>query len=436
MSKLQIGVAKHCISPPLGTILFGYPKRRPALSIGDDLTVVAAALTYGDTKAILISADICVVAEQTALEFRQQISEKTGVPVEAITFCTTHTHSGPETNMQTSGWGSANMEYLNGILRPHTIQAAVDAMSALRPALMGVASTECTMAANRRAISPDGTVDLGQNPWGLVDKELTVVSFKDAQTDEVLLNIAHYGAHGTASGCNDEVTRDWPGAMKDGLERDVGGVAMFIAGSIGETGPRCPNGGTTQSYQVAQELGRRAGLDAVTAWHKIKEWRNAPVGVTTGDVVVPYEPLPSKETAEEELAKLGKFEDLTPYQKNEYLRWTRILNEYKDGAPKTAWLQKQGILTIGPVAIVPFPFEMFQYTTLQLRQYSHFPFTLSVSCANGNKAYLPSEDQICRGGYEIWQFRNYNTYKMVDEAATYLVTENLKILNKAYESQK
>ena len=436
MEQLQLGVAKRCISPALGTILFGYPRQRPALSIGDDLYVVAAAFAYGDAKAILISADICLVTEETAMEFRREISEKTGIAVESIIFCTTHTHSGPNTNDVPSGWGSADYTYLNGILRPQTVQAAVDAVNALRPALMGVASTECNVAANRRAIAPDGTIDLGQNPWGLVDKELTIISFKDAETDEMLLNIAHYGCHGTASGCNDEASRDWPGAMVDVLERELGGVAMFIAGSIGETGPRCPNNDTTQSYQVAQELGHRAGFDGVTAWRKIKQWQNAPVGVTLGDVVVPYEPLPAQETAEAEIAKLGKFEDMTPFQQNEYYRWTRILDEHKDGQPKTAWLQKQGILTIGPVAIIPFPFEMFLYTTLQLRHYSKFPYTLSVSCANGNKAYLPSEDQLCRGGYEIWQFQYYNTYKMVDNAATHLVTENLKILNQAYENQK
>ena len=434
MEQLQVGVAKRCTSPKLGTILFGYPKQRPAQAIGDDLTVVAAAFAYGDTKAVVVSADICLVTEQTALEFREEISEKTGIPVDSVIFCTTHTHSGPDTNVQVSGWGSANMEYLDGILRPQSIQAAVDAVNAMRPALMGVASTESDVAANRREISPDGNVGLGQNPWGLVDKELTVVSFKDAETDEILLNIAHYGAHATASGANDEATRDWPGGMKDVLEREVGGIAMFLAGSIGETGPRCPNGKTTQSYQVARELGLRAGMDAVNAWRKIKEWRNAPVKITTGDVVVPYEPLPSKETAQEEIAKLGKFEDMTPYQQNEYFRWKRILDEYAAGEPKTAWVQKQGVLTIGPVAIVPFPFEMFLYTTLQLRQYSKFPYTLSVSCANGNKAYLPSEDQLVRGGYEVWQFNYYNTYKMVDQAATYLVTENMKILNKAHEA--
>ena len=51
MEQLQLGVAKRCISPALGTILFGYPRQRPALSIGDDLHVIAAAFAYGDTKA-------------------------------------------------------------------------------------------------------------------------------------------------------------------------------------------------------------------------------------------------------------------------------------------------------------------------------------------------------------------------------------------------
>ena len=132
MKQLQVGVAKRCISPAIGTILYGYPRQRPALSIGDDLNVIAAAFYYGDTKAMLLSADICLVTEETAMEFRQEISTKTGIPVEAVIFCTTHTHSGPNTNVTPSGWGSADFEYLNNILRPQTMQAAVDAVNAMR----------------------------------------------------------------------------------------------------------------------------------------------------------------------------------------------------------------------------------------------------------------------------------------------------------------
>ena len=431
MSKLQIGVARRCTSPKMGTILYGYPRQRPTQKILDDLNVIAVAFAYGDTKAVLLSADLCLATEQITHKIRQEISEKTGLPYEAVIFSTTHTHSGPNANEQVSGWGTADYDYVDGILHPQSVQAAIDALGAMRPAVMGVGTIQSDVAVNRRVIQDDGKVGLGQNPWGLVDKEMTVISFKDPVSNEVILNIVHYGCHATASGANDEATRDWPGAMKDVVERELGGTAMFLAGSIGETGPRCPNLDTTQSVQVAQELGYRAGMDAVNAWRTIKEWRDAPVSITTGSVTVPYEPLPAKELAEEELAKLGDFEKMDVFQKNEYYRWKRVLDEYVDGAPKANWVQNQSILTLGPVAIVPFPFEMFLYTTLQLRQFSKFPYTLSVSCCNGYYAYLPSEDQLVRGGYEVWQFQNYNTYKMVDSADTYLVTENLKILDEA-----
>ena len=96
----------------------------------------------------------------------------------------------------------------------------------------------------------------------------------------------------------------------------------------------------------------------------------------------------------------------------------------------------QSIIAIGTAVIVPFQFEMFLEMTMRLRLYSKFSYTLSLSNANGSLAYLPSHDQICRGGYEIWQFRFANTYKLVDDADNYMVTENLKLIDKAFEECK
>ena len=324
------------------------------------------------------------------------------------------------------------------IMVPQTVAAGVEAVKNLRPALFGVATTECNIGINRRVLSPDGQVDLGQNPWGVMDKEMTVMSFKDPATDEILLNIVHYGCHGTAAGRSIEITRDWPGTMKDTLERQTGAVTMFLQGAIGECGPLCPNGRTAESYEVAKELGYQAGHDAVRAFKSIKEWRNVPITAVCGNVQVPYEPLTPKEVALEELEKLGKLEDMLGipekcFMVNEYYRWKNVLNEYESGNGQTHYNFNQFIFSIGPVAIVPFEFEIFFYISLQLRRYSKFQHTLSLSNTNGTRAYLPSKDQICRGGYEVWQFRNANTYKLVDDADSYLVTENLKLLDEAFE---
>ncbi len=437
---LKAGVGRTIITPPLGTILYGYAPGRPAEAVGDDLNLIAAALEYGDTKALILTADVCTCPIKLANEIREAVSEATGVPYGAIVFNTSHTHSGPVTTLGRDGWGEGNIDYLYNTLLPKSVETAAAAVKDLRPALFGVASTESDVAANRRSITPDGRIGLGQCPWGLVDKEMTVLSFKDAKTGDIILNMIHYSAHATASGANPEITRDWPGPMKDILERESGGVTMFLAGSNGETGPRCPNGGTTQSYEAALELGKRGGIDAVRAWRTIKDWRNAPVAVVNGDVTVPYDELPSLETAKAERDKLVSEEWLREQKRfsevNELNRWNNIIAEYESGDIKKNYIFPQSIIAIGTAVIVPFQFEMFLEMTMRLRLYSKFSYTLSLSNANGSLAYLPSHDQICRGGYEIWQFRFANTYKLVDDADNYMVTENLKLIDKAFEECK
>lgn len=434
--NLYLGAARRCVTPALGTELYGYPSHRPAKSVGDDLHVIAAAFSYGDTKAILITADICTCAAVFVEQVKKEITAKTGFPSNTIIFNASHTHSGPYTSMEWSGWGEPNISFLNEILLPQSVAAAEEAVKNLHPVLCGVGTTESDLAVNRRTLLPDGRVGLGQNPWGVVDKEMTVLAFKDAETEKPYLNIVHYGCHGTAAGANSEISRDWPGAMKDVLERETGALTMFMQGPIGETGPRCPNGGTTQSYPVALELGYRAGMDAVRAWRSIKKWGTEPLLTVCGEVVVPYDPLPPREVVQAELEKFGTEEELWAQDRrfdlNEFYRWKGAADAYTSGNIKSHYIQKQCILAIGDVAIVPFQFEMFLYTPLQLRRYSKFTHTLSLSMANGDLSYLPSQDQICRGGYEVWSFQFGNTYKLVDNADTYLVTENLKLLDEAY----
>jgi len=308
----------------------------------------------------------------------------------------------------------------------------------MRPALMGVGTAQSDAAANRRQFKPDGKIVLGQNPWGLRDTTMTVVAFKDVENGKPLANLIHYCAHATASGCNPEITRDWPGPMVDILERESGAVTAFFNGSIGETGPNLPNGRTTGTYKMALELGAKAGIDAVRAWRTIKEWRDVPVKIMVDDIKVPYDPLVSRESALAEIIKLGTEEQLRSQQHyskiSELIRWQNIVSEYESGAPhKTHYVFHQSIVALGPVAIVPFQFEMFIDMTLRIRHFSRFACTLCLSNANGSMGYLPSQDQICRGGYEIWCFRYGNTYKMVDAADNYMVSENLRLLNKLFD---
>lgn len=432
----KAGAGRAVITPPIGTILYGYAPGRPAESVADDLTVTAVAAESERDAAILISATLALVNEEISNRIRDLAGRQTGVPAAHVIVSATHTHSGPNTN-DTSGWGEVNSGYVEGTLIPCAVRAAREAWEGRRDAKLGVGTATSDVGVNRREIKPDGTVVLGQNPWGPYDPVMTVLSFR-GDDGSPIANIIHYCAHNTASGCNPEITRDWAGPMTDRLEEQSGAVTAFMNGAIGDIGPRLSNGRTTGNLGLARELGGRAAIDAVRAWRGIREYRKAGVSALAGDIRIPYRPLPSREEALAEIERIGDLDswpdDYKKYSAvNELMKWRGVLAERDSGKPpRTHYVFKQSVIAIGPVAFVPFPFEMFVEMTLRIRRDSPYQHTLCLSSTNGIVSYLPSQDQLCRGGYEVWEFRTGNVYPMADDADNHAVSGNLRLLNELY----
>ena len=63
-NQFMAGAAKAIITPPLGTKLYGYAFQRTATKVNDDLRVNAIAVEQGESKAILISADVVSIGEE------------------------------------------------------------------------------------------------------------------------------------------------------------------------------------------------------------------------------------------------------------------------------------------------------------------------------------------------------------------------------------
>ena len=88
----------------------------------------------------------------------------------------------------------------------------------------------------------------------------------------------------------------------------------------------------------------------------------------------------------------------------------------------------QVLYTFNNAVLVPFPFEMFSEIVMRLREYTNYPYTLCLSCTNGYNVYLPSEDQLCRGGYEVGCFMYGNIFPLADNTDQNIINENLRIL--------
>ena len=428
-NQFKVGVAKEVINPCLGTHLYGYPRIRPASAVRDDLLVSAVVFEQGDLKGAMISADICSVTEEIVDRIRTKILEVVKIPKENINFSATHTHSGPP--IKTSGgWGVADVEYIEKTLIPQTVKATKTAYDNLKPAVMGVATTECLVGMNRRQPTEKGGVMLGQNPFGIHDSTMTVIAFKTLE-GEGIVNMVHYGCHGTASAATTEITRDWMGVVTDGVEIQTNTPTVVFNGAEGDVGPRLSNGRTVGNhvYREMEEVGSLGTIDAVRAYKSIKDYNEVDFNILKGQVRLPYKTPMTLEQVNERLAKLGDPEQLEGIDLRERGSLLDAVKMFEEGRePETAMVFDQALFKFNSTVFVPFPFEMFASITLKLRYFSPFQNTLCTCNTNGSNFYLPAQEDMIRGGYEVAIFRRANYYRLEENTDTTIIQENLRIM--------
>jgi len=428
MSILQAGVAREIITPPVGTLLMGYTPLRPALSIHDDLHVCCFALQSGDTLAMLIAADICNIYYPQE-KLRAAVNAASGVPTDCIILSCTHTHSGP--TAQATAEGDA---YVESIFIPQMQKAAAAAVAALKPAQVGWGTAWSDVAVNRRQLREDGKIVLGQDPHGTWDPTMTVISFREPDGTPIG-NLIHYGCHNTASGRNDEITRDWCGVAIDRLQEISGGVTAFVQGCGGDCGPRLPNGKTAGNLQMALELGGKAAIDAVKAWRSIRRWEEVPVKVSFCDLALPLSKPGSPEEYRAQAEAMGDPALLKERQKKVRQRLLKRAAWLEENVPSETESIPLVLLSLGEVAICPLPFEIFSRITLRIKEHSPYAHTIVAGYSNGSRSYFPSMDQFCRGGYEVRLFRNVFPIPFAEDAEQPLVQGCVDGLRELYEKQ-
>jgi hypothetical protein len=298
---------------------------------------------------------------------------------------------------------------------------------------MAVASGESKVGINRRMLTLDNEIRLGQNPWGPYDPTMTVISFRKA-TGEPLANIIHYGAHATAAGKNPEISRDWPGVMTDTLEKETGAVTLFLNGPEGDVGPRLTNGRTTGGGDIsyAMRLGAIAAQDAVRIYKTRSGFSTPKLKVCGGVLNLPLaKRIPLSEAKEEH----KKYEGETVNNKAQLEKYYReVIESYENGYEELDTREiKQSIIRLGDVAIVAFPYELFSEIGLRIRAASDIPYALCLSNTNGSEGYFATESELCRGGYEIKMSTTAHVQGYTPDADWYAVTETLKNLKSTEE---
>lgn len=88
----------------------------------------------------------------------------------------------------------------------------------------------------------------------------------------------------------------------------------------------------------------------------------------------------------------------------------------------------QVMFLFNSTVFIPFPFELFSEIALRLRTYSPFEHTLCICNTNDSHFYLPTKEQIARGGYEINIFLHANVYQLQNNTDDIIIKENLRLI--------
>lgn len=434
---LQAGFGRREITPELGVRLGGYGvKERPAEKVNDPLNSTCIVMSDGQTKTAIINADLIAITEEDVHTIRSLAAEKCDIPYDNIVVTAIHNHTAPNT-LCIPGWGDHEQKYMDSII-PKIVESILEANANLKPVKMGCGTTQSKVGINRREVQLSGGTDMNWNIHGSYDPTMTVIRFESEEKTEGV--IVHYGAHPTAYGTERTVSRDWPGIMADRMETQINAPVMFINGTIGDVGPRTnairKNGfsaGVGDGIDSVREVGYRAATDALGVFMNIKTYDDTPtLSVLTEDIVMPYDPPAPLAEAKEKIAEYEPHKDEYGSNMFEYTRWTRVLAIHEKGEEnwKKGKAYRQTIVRFGPVALVPFPGELFSSISLRLRAASPFPHTLCSSCSNGYYTYLPDKEGFARGGYEAWMSKAFEGYGFVNDLDDHLINDNLKLLEK------
>lgn len=398
---MLLGVAREKITPEIGGQLYGYSPDVFSESLADDLTVTAFYFEEGGKKALLMTATVCLIKTEYADELLSKISEECGIDKGSIILAATHTHSGPNV-AGTTGWGDIDKKYCDEIFTPKVLACAKAAKSNPVKVKMAVSAGESRVGINRRELIENNGIDLGQNPWGPYNPEMTLLSFAD-ESGAVIANLIHYGCHGTAAGRNHEITRDWSGVMTDAVENESGAVTAFFNGPEGDVGPRLSNGKTVGDLSHVHELGKIAAKDALKLYSKIEAYEDVSLNTRSAEVRIPLAPRISFEEAER------------IYEKNKNERVNRgammkayaksVIEAHKNGDPEEKYVGfTQNLIALGNFVFAPTPFELFSEIGMRTDRHFGDKKILNLSNSNGSEGYFITEDVIIRGGYEVDMF--------------------------------
>ena len=218
---LEAGAAMQIITPdPLLPVSGGLGTPNAVSEKRGDLTARAAVLRQGDETVAFVQVDLIGFPNVLGNRVRKLVER---IPPENILIGATHTHSAPDCYAFPDGKGghTGDLEYLDFVCR-QAAAAINEALDSLQPASLKIATGEAEGKIAYNYYAPD-----------LYDRRMSVIQAINSSGANIV-TLVNYAVHPEVLGSDAGIlSPDLIGPMCEKIERQHGGLAMFINGAQG-----------------------------------------------------------------------------------------------------------------------------------------------------------------------------------------------------------
>ncbi|MDE2999021.1 MAG: hypothetical protein OXU79_08085 [Gemmatimonadota bacterium] len=246
MSTARAGWAEIETTPPLGLPMGGRgPRFTPGREILDPL--IAQAIVLEDSRGnrvLWISVDLVGLSPVIAEPLRYDLSALTGIPLEAVILNYSHTHSGPMGGFE--GYATPlpkprELHAYDESLCRNIVRVALAAVENLQPVTVTEFRGASAVGINRRRRGPSGEMGMGPNPDGAHNPDLWLIDVAALDGGDRCV-VFSYGCHPVIvyGYAWDGISADFPGVCRAALRSELGANvhSQFIQGLAGNVRPR------------------------------------------------------------------------------------------------------------------------------------------------------------------------------------------------------
>jgi len=230
LKLLTVGAASAVITPPRrkGSYIAGFGPNRTSSGVLDPVEARALYLHDGERGAVLVVVDAAGVSNDWVWHLRSRLSRDADMPLAVIA---THDHHGPDLMGIWGPWFLWTVPIRSGVdplylawLDERIVDMVDRAIRDARPARVVIAKGE----APARGLCYNERGD--PEHW---DRTVGVVKIEDLD-GATISTLINFGCHPeTLWDENTLFSADYPGVLRDRVEDALGGVAIFLPGSLG-----------------------------------------------------------------------------------------------------------------------------------------------------------------------------------------------------------